>query len=98
MPANTSDADLPIVTFGEFRVDFRLRCAYRGPEKVKISPMPFNVLEFLVRNRHRLISKAELLKDVWGGQRTTGTVEQAISQLRRVLQDNAAEARYIETV
>lgn len=98
MPANTSDADLPIVDVGEFRIDFQLRSVYCGSEKVKIGAMAFNTLEFLVRNRHRVVSKAELLKEVWEGQRTKGTVEQAISQLRRVLHDDAAEARYIETV
>src|SRR5580704_16031629 len=98
MQSNTSDADLPVVNFGEFRMDFHLRGVYSGPQKIKIGAMPFNALEFLVRNRHRVVSKDELLKNIWGGERTRGTVEQAISQLRRVLRDNSAEPRYIETI
>jgi DNA-binding winged helix-turn-helix (wHTH) protein len=98
MPANRSETDLPVVDFGEFRLDFDLRCLYRKSEKVKIGPIAFNTLEFLVQNRHRVISKDELLDHVWGGQRTKGTVEQAISQLRRVLQDDSSEPQFIETV
>ena len=93
MPAHRSETDLPVVDFGEFRIDFDLRCLYRKSEKVKVGPMAFNVLEFLIQNRHRVISKDELLKDVWGEERTKGTVEHAISQLRRVLQDGAAKLR-----
>jgi DNA-binding winged helix-turn-helix (wHTH) protein len=98
MAVKTSDVDLPIVMFGEFRVDFHLRCLYRGTEKVKIGPIAFNVLEFLVKNRQRVVSKDELLKNVWGEERTKGTVEQAISQLRRILGDDTAEPQYIGTI
>jgi DNA-binding winged helix-turn-helix (wHTH) protein len=98
MSPKTTGIDLATVTFGEFRVDFLLRCLYRGTEKVKIGPMAFNVLEFLVKNRHRVVSKDELLKNVWGEERTKGTVEQAISQLRRILGDATAEPLYIGTI
>jgi len=98
MLVDTSDANLPIVQFGEFRMDLHLRCVFRDSNKLKIGAMSFNALEFLVRNRHRVVSKTELLQSVWGGQRTKGTVEQAISQLRRVFRDDAAKASYIETV
>jgi DNA-binding winged helix-turn-helix (wHTH) protein len=99
MPVKTSDVDLPMVTFGEFRIDFHLRCLNRGTQQVKIGPMAFNVLEFLIKNRHRVVSKDELLKNVWGEERTKGTVEQAVSQLRRVLQDGTEKPQlFIETV
>lgn len=100
MALNVSDVDPSIVTFGEFRLDFRLRCAYRGSEEIKISPIPFNTLEFLVQNRHRVVSKAELLEAVWGGQRDPSTVEHAISQLRRAFtagEGNGTE-RCVQTV
>jgi DNA-binding winged helix-turn-helix (wHTH) protein len=98
MPPNKTDVELSIVDFGEFRMDFDLRCVYHGTDKVKVGPTSFKVLAFLVRERHRVVSKVELLTEVWGGERTGSTVEQAISQLRRVLQDNSAERRYIETI
>jgi DNA-binding winged helix-turn-helix (wHTH) protein len=98
MPVNISDGDALIVTFGDFRLDFGLRFAYRGTEKLKISPLPFNTLEFLVRNRHRVVSKAELLEAVWGGDRDVSTVEHAVSQLRRVLHSDEVAVNYIETV
>jgi DNA-binding winged helix-turn-helix (wHTH) protein len=98
MTSNVNDADQSAVAFGDFRLDFDLRCAYRADEKLKISPIPFNTLEFLVRNRHRVVSKSELLEAVWGGQRDPSTVEHAISQLRRALGADSSGQEYIETV
>lgn len=98
MSLNVSEGDLLIIRFGDFRLDFGLRCAYRGTEKLKIPRIPFSTLEFLVQNRHRVVSKAELLEAVWGGDRDVSTVEHAVSQLRRTLQSDEAGVNYIETV
>jgi DNA-binding winged helix-turn-helix (wHTH) protein len=98
MSADTTGTDRPIVGIGEFRLDVHLRCLSIGPDKVKLTPKPFSTLEFLVKNRHRVVSKAELLDAVWGGQREISTVEHAVGQLRRALRDDAAAPRYIQTV
>ena len=83
---------------GEFRLDLHLKSLYRRDERVKITAKPLATLEYLVQNRHRVVSKAELLENVWGGQREISAVEHVIGQLRRALGDSADEARYIETV
>jgi len=90
--------DQTILCIGEFRLDLHLRSLNREGEKVKITPRPLATLEYLVRNRHRVVSKAELLDKVWGGQREISAVEHVIGQLRRALGENADEVRYIETV
>lgn len=97
-PADSSEADQPIICIGEFRLDLNLRSLYRGTDRVSLTPKPLSTLEYLVRNRHRVVPKSELLEVVWGGQRETSTVEHAIGQVRRALGDDAEEARYIETV
>jgi DNA-binding winged helix-turn-helix (wHTH) protein len=94
----TGGTDQPIICFADFRLDLRLRCLYRGAEKVKLTPKPFSTLEFLIKNRTRVVSKAELLDKVWGGDRDVSTVEHAISQLRRSLGDAADETGCIQTV
>jgi DNA-binding winged helix-turn-helix (wHTH) protein len=87
-----------VVEFREFRVDLARRRVYRSAVPIKLTPKPFGALGFLLVNRHRVVSREELLQAVWGGLRGTNTVEQAISQLRHVLGDNAENPRYIETV
>lgn len=95
---DSGHAGQTILSFGEFRLDSDLRALFRGEDKIHITPKPFGVLEYLARNRHRVVSKTELLEKVWGEVREPGTVEQAIRQLRRAMGDGADNPRYIGTV
>ena len=55
-----------IARFGEFELDqdrFELR---RNGEPVLIEPQVFDVIVHLLRNRDRLVTKEELLDEVWG--------------------------------
>ena len=64
-----------------------------------IEPKALNLLIFLVENRGRLIEKRELIDGVWGDAYVTENVlTRAIGQLRKALEDDAKDARYIETV
>ena len=91
--------DAPLVLeFREFRLDLNLRRLYRNSEPVKLTPTPFATLELLILNRHRVVSREELLEKVWGGQREPSTVEKAVQQLRRTFGDDASNPQYIETV
>lgn len=90
--------DQPALSIGEFRLDLHLKSLNRGAEKVRITPRPLSALEYLVKNRHRVVSKDELLEKVWGGQREVSAVEHVIGQLRRALGDTVGGPRYIETV
>jgi len=91
-------ADHRAVCVGEFRLDLNLRTLYRGADKINITPKPLGTLEYLVKNRHRVVPKAELLEAVWGGKREISTVEHAIGQLRRAFGGDSEKAQYIETV
>jgi DNA-binding winged helix-turn-helix (wHTH) protein len=64
-----------------------------------IEPKAFRALLFLLRNPQRLISKEELLNSLWGDAAVTeGSLTRCIWLLRRLLEDNTREPRYIETV
>ena len=85
--------------FGAFTVDpaaYTLRCA---GEPVPLSPRPFDLLVYLLRNPQRLVTKDELLDALWPGVVVTeNTLTQAVSDLRRALQDTPGAPRCIETV
>ena len=64
-----------------------------------IEPKAFRALLFLLRNPQRLISKEELLNSLWGDAAVTeGSLTRCIWLLRRLLEDDTREPRYIETV
>jgi DNA-binding winged helix-turn-helix (wHTH) protein len=64
-----------------------------------VEPKAFRVLLFLLHNPQRLISKQELLNTVWGDAIVTdGSLTRCVWLLRRLLEDDINEPRYIATV
>ncbi len=54
-----------IYMFGEWELDlelYELRCAEKP---VRLQPKVFNVLAYLLKHRHRVVSKQELLSSLW---------------------------------
>ncbi len=87
-----------LIEFGPFELNTRLRCLRRNAEIVKLPTKPFDLLEFLVVNHDRVVSKEELLKKVWGEDRGLNVVEQTIRQVRTALKTDPADPPYIVTV
>jgi DNA-binding winged helix-turn-helix (wHTH) protein len=74
----------------------RLLCDGRP---VALAPTPFAVLCALVRHSGSLLTKNTLLDQVWGHQFVSESVlKTVISELRTVLEDDARQPRFIETV
>ena len=85
--------------FGDFRVDPVAYTLRRGGEPVSLSPRPFDLLLYLLRNPRRLVTKDELLDALWPGVAVTeNTLTRAVSELRRALRDTPGAPRCIETV
>lgn len=71
----------------------------RSGQVFAVEPKAFRVLLFLVRNPQRVVTKEELLGAVWGDTAVTeNSLTRSILKLRRVLNDDAREPKYIETV
>ena len=72
-----------------------LRC---GQALLTIEPQVFDLLTCLVSNRHRLVSKEDLLASVWGGRIVSeSTLASRINAARRVIGDSGEEQRLIRT-
>lgn len=68
---------------------------------VTLTGQEFELLLFLARNAGKLVTRAQLLQEVWGYQADTDatrTVDSHIRSLRKKLGDDAMNPRYIETV
>ncbi len=87
-----------VIEFGEYRLDRTSRAIFRNLKPVKLTAKPFELLEFLITNHPRVVSKEELLQKVWGGLRDPNVIEQTIRQLRLVLEADLKAPQYIVTV
>jgi TolB-like protein/DNA-binding winged helix-turn-helix (wHTH) protein/Tfp pilus assembly protein PilF len=66
---------------------------------VSLEPKTLRLLLFLVQNRGRVVRKQELLDEVWRDTAVTeGVLTRSIGLLRRALDDDSREPRFIETV
>lgn len=78
---------LPPIEIRDVRLDLVSRAAYRNGSKIDLSPREFDLLLALVRAEGRTLSRADLLRDVWGFEREpeTNLVDVHIGRLRRKL-------------
>src|SRR5690349_1789978 len=84
--------------FGEFQVLAGVDLLYRVDEVVPLEPRAVQVLRHLVRQAGRVVSKEELLDQVWPDTFVTdGVLKKAVSQIRRALDDPPQSSRFIET-
>jgi len=86
-------------TFGQFSLDPAERLLSRGGDPVELNGRYFDALELMVREGGRLVTKDRFMDEVWRGIPVTDeALTQCIRTLRRVLSDDAAKPRFIETV
>ena len=87
------------VRFGRFELDEVNARLLRDGKAVPLAPTPFSVLRTLARQPGALLSKNALLDEVWGHRFVSDSVlKTVISDLRTLLDDDARQPRFIETV
>jgi DNA-binding response OmpR family regulator len=86
--------------FGDVIVDFFKTEITRCGEKIMVTAKEFKTLEFLTKNAERVISRDELLNEVWGYQNypCTRTVDNHILRLRQKLESDPSHPSHLLTV
>ena len=93
-------ADAAVEEFGEVSINTLARSVKKGESEVALTPKEFDLLLALVRRRGAVVSRLELLKEVWGHQAEvmTRTVDIHIAELRRKLEHDPSTPKHILTV
>jgi len=88
------------VVFGSVSADFAKMELIRNGQPVSITAQEFRLLKFLTENPGRVISRSELLNEVWGYQDypSTRTVDNHIWKLRFKLENDPGEPVHFQTV
>jgi DNA-binding response OmpR family regulator len=86
--------------FGDVEVDFRSYEAKKGGAPVDLTPKEFQLLRLLAARAGEVVSRGELLEDVWGYDTlpNTRTVDNHVASLRAKLEPDTPESRHIQTV
>ncbi|MCA6096847.1 winged helix-turn-helix domain-containing tetratricopeptide repeat protein [Bradyrhizobium australafricanum] len=85
--------------FNDFTLDSERRELRRGDALVAVEPQVFDLLEFLIRARDRVVSRDEVLAAVWHGRIVSeATLSSRVNAARTAIGDNGEEQRLIRTL
>ena len=90
---------MPRYRFAEFTLSPRRRTLVRGGRELPLIPRYFDLLVFLVERRHEAVHRRDIFDRVWSEVVVSDSaLSQAVRTLRRTLDDDSREPRFIRTV
>ena len=85
--------------FSNHTLDIERRELRRGSELIALEPQVFDLLVYLVQNRHRVVTKDDVIGAVWGGRIVSeSALTSRIYAVRKAVGDSGDEQRLIRTV
>jgi DNA-binding response OmpR family regulator len=93
-------AETEMLTAQDVQIDVAARRVWQGDDEISVSQRQFDLLTFLVRRAGTVVTRDELMRQVWQTSwiGSTKTVDMHVSWLRKALGDDPATPRYIATV
>ena len=87
-------------SFDDVAVDFAKMEVVRAGKPVTLTPQEFKILKYFAQNTERVISRDELLNEVWGYQcyPSTRTVDNHLLKLRQKLENDPAHPTHFRTI
>lgn len=85
-----------ILSYGALTIDLMKRRVHHGSEIIELTPREYDLLTFFVNNPGKVLSREEILREVWGSEHLESrSVDVYVRNLREKLGEGA---RYIRTV
>jgi DNA-binding winged helix-turn-helix (wHTH) protein len=87
--------------FGEFEVDPAVYEVRRDGHRIRLARQPMDLLLLLLERRQELVSRADIVKRLWGPDVFTDLdagIHTAVLKIRQVLGDSRESPRFVETV
>ena len=88
-----------IYRFEKYSLDADRQELQRGLELIAVEPQVFDILHYLVCNRERVVTKDDLIANVWGGRIVSdSTLTSRVTAARQAIGDSGKDQRLIRTV
>ncbi len=87
------------ITIGDLRVDLAARIVYRRQDEVHLTPLEYKLLVTMLKHAGKVLTHRFLLREVWGPQdaQENHYLRVFVASLRRKIEDDPAQPRYILT-
>lgn len=88
-----------ILVSGPFKLSLEDERFFKGDQLIELTPTEFELVKILIENKNRLLTRDELLDDVWGANFVGDTkiVDVNIRRLRQKIEENPSKPFYIKT-
>ncbi len=88
------------LTLGDVAIDFRSMVARRFGRRINLTPREFELLRYLAERQEQVVSRNELLHEVWGypDEPHTRSVDHAIARLRKKIEPDTHHPLFIHTI
>ena len=95
-----SSPEIPRLVLGRVTIDFQTMSASRGREALHFTHREFKLLQYLAERQGRVVSRHELLREVWGypDMPATRLVDNAVARLRKKIETDPGNPRFVHTV
>ncbi|WP_415923235.1 response regulator [Steroidobacter sp.] len=89
----------PVVQLGEVTIDLSRREARATNKKIRFTPLEYRVLECLARQAGMIVTASQLIREVWGPDRSqdTQSLRACLKHLRQKIEPEPARPQYIIT-
>ena len=86
--------------FGDVTLDLRKYEAYKGKKALKLTKLEFDIIEYLIRHKGEVISRDQLLNEIWGYDvfPATRTVDNFVVRIRKAIEDDPRNPKYIMSI
>jgi two-component system KDP operon response regulator KdpE len=93
------EEDQPSIQAGDLEIDLSARTVSHGGESVHLTPIEFDLLRVLARNRGRLMTHRDLLREVWGPEyvEDVQALRTHIARLRAKIEREGSVPMYVVT-
>jgi len=88
-----------VLVLGDVSIDFVSRTAWRGPAEIHLTHREFTLLKYMAERPGRVVSREDLLRDVWEyhDPGITRAVDHAVNRLRTKIESDPQLPRFIHT-
>ena len=89
----------PVIQCGDLSIDQAQRRVMVDAQEIKLTPTEYDIIKILAQNAGKVLTHRQLLKAVWGDTYSDDThyIRVYIGQLRRKIEPNPTQPRYIVT-
>lgn len=94
-------AELQAYSIGETEFDFRKYEAIKRGQKIEYTPLEFQMLNLLIKQKGEVITRDEFLDLIWGEDNlvvTSRTIDSHIANIRKKLEDDPSNPRFITSI